>query len=176
MRMYFNTSQIILTNRTFDHAEKLASTYFRLSHRALKAHRYEVKTLEHLEKHEINDTAFAHLCKYHCCNGGKINDSDKLQFFRVCLQDNRILDAIERANSFIKLVPLMLYIATHEIVHVVRFNNGFSNFDAPLEEKNKEEEKVHYITRNMLKSIADPDLRLVIDCFRDQYNIGDMVN
>lgn len=174
--MYFNTSQIVLTNRTFDHAEKLATTYFRLSHREIKAHRYEVKTLEHLEKHEINDTAFAHLCRYHYHKNGNISDPGKLQFFRICLQDNRILDAVERANSFIKLVPLMLYIATHELVHVIRFNNGFSNFDAPLEEKIKEEEKVHYITRNILKSIAGSDLRLVIDCFRDQYNIGDIFN
>ena len=174
--MYFNASQIVLTNRTFDHAEKLATTYFRLSHRALKAHRYEVKTLEHLEKHEINDTAFAHLCRYHGHKDGDISSPDKFQFFRVCLQDNRILDAVERAHSFIKLVPLMLYIATHELIHVIRFNNGFSNFDAPLEEKVKEEETVHYITRTLLKSIADSDLRLVIDCFRDQYNIGDMSN
>jgi hypothetical protein len=176
MYMYFNSSQIVLANRTFDHAEKLATTYFRLNHRAFKAHRYEVKTLEHLEKHEINDRAFAHLCRYHCEKDGGIKNPDNFQFFRVCLQDNRILNAVERAHSFIKLVPLMLYIATHELIHVIRFNNGFSNFDAPLEEKIKEEENVHYTTSNILKSIADPDLRLVIDCFRDQYNIGDIFN
>ncbi|MBE9546244.1 MAG: hypothetical protein IMF10_01950 [Proteobacteria bacterium] len=169
--MYFNPSQISLVNGTFDQAEKLAVTYFCLSHEEMKAHRYEVKTLEHLEDHEIVDRAFAHLCKYDCQKG-----KDKLQFFRICLQDSRILDAVERANSFIKLIPLMLYIATHELVHVVRFSRGEGDFDAPLEEKMKEEERVHYITRNILKPVADPDLKLVIDCFRNQYDIGDIFN
>jgi hypothetical protein len=172
--MYFNTSQIILVNRTFDHAEKLATTYFRLSQKEMKAHRYEVKTLKHLENHEIVDGAFAHLCKYHYQKDEDIIHPEEFQFFRICLQDNRILDAVERANSFIKLVPLVLYIATHELVHVIRFNSGESDFDVPLEEKVKEEERVHNITRNILKSSADVDLKLVIDCFCDQYNIGDI--
>lgn len=169
--MHFNSSQISLINRAFTHAERLAETYFRLNHKEMKAHRYEVKTLEHLEDHEIVDRAFAHLCKYHCQNG-----KDDFQFFRICLQDDRILNAVERANSFIKLAPLMSYIATHELVHVIRFNNGESDFDASLKEKIKEEEKVHNITRNILKPIAETDLKLVIDCFRDQYNIGDIFN
>ena len=169
--MHFNSSQISLINKTFTHAERLAETYFRLSHKEMKAHRYEVKTLEHLEDHEIVDRAFAHLCKYHCQNG-----KDDFQFFRICLQDDRILNAVERANSFIKLAPLMSYIATHELVHVIRFNSGESDFDASLKEKIKEEEKVHNITRNILKPIAETNLKLVIDCFRDQYNIGDIFN
>lgn len=174
--MYFNTSQISLANRAFDHAEKLTTTYFRLSHEKMKAYRYEVKTLAHLEDCEINDRAFAHLCKYSSQKGTDINNLDKFHFFRICLQDNRILDAVERANSFIKLNPLMLYIATHELVHVIRFNSGEIDFDAPLEEKVKEEEKVHYITRNILKSTANTNLKLVIDCFYKQYDMGDIFN
>jgi len=169
--MYFNSLQISLAKGAFSHAEKLAGTYFRLSPEEMKAHKYEVKTLAYLKDHEINDRVFAHLCKYGY-QKGKIN----FQFFRICLQDHRILDAVERADSFIRLVPLMSYIATHELVHIIRFNSGETDFDAPLEEKIKEEEKVHYITRNILKMIADPDLGLVIDCFSNQYDIGDIFN
>jgi len=71
-------------------------------------------------------------------------------------------------------MPLMLYIATHELIHVVRFNRGEGDFDAPVEEKMQEEEKVHSITRNILQPIADNNLNLVLDCFSDQYHIGDI--
>ncbi len=98
-----------------------------------------------------------------------------LHFYRICLQDDRILDAVERAHSFIRLSPLLLYIAAHELVHVIRFERGEGNFDAPEDEKSDEEEKVHRITRNLLKPATDPDLNLVLDCFSNRYRIGDLV-
>lgn len=169
--MYFDSSQISLVKGVFSHAEKLAAAYFRLGHKEMKEYRYEVKTLPYLEDHEINDSAFAHLCKYYC---QKHDERDSFQFFRVCLQDNRILNAVERANSFIRLAPLMLYIATHEIVHIVRFNKDGVDFDAPLRERIKEEEKVHYITRDMLGSLDFPDMGLITDCFSNKYLIDNV--
>ena len=173
--MYFNAPQTSLTKRAFAHAEKLAMQYFRLSHEEL-AHWYDVKTLVYLEDHEVNERAFAHLCKYHYQKGQEANNRDSFHFYRICLQDNRILDAVERANSFIKLNPLMLYIATHELVHVIRFECGEGNFDAPREEKEEEEKKVHGITRSMLQPLVYPDLTLVLDCFSNRYKIGDLFN
>jgi hypothetical protein len=170
--MYFDSSQISLVKGIFSHAEKMAATYFHLGHEKIKECKYEVRTLAHLEDHEISDRAFAYLCKYHCQEN---EEKNSFQFFRVCLQDNRILDAVERARSFVRLAPLMLYIATHELVHVIRFNSGEIDFDAPLKERIKEEEKVNYITRNILGSLDSPDMGLVVDCFSNKYlidNIG----
>ena len=194
--MYFDSSQISLVKGIFFHAEKMAATYFHLGHEKIKECKYEVKTLAHLEDHEISDRAFAYLCKYHCQEN---EEKDSFQtsassdfgelslrrtqssrravepFFRICLQDNRILDAVERARSFVRLAPLMRYIATHELVHVIRFNSGEIDFDAPLKERIKEEEKVNYITRNILRSLDSPDMGLVADCFSSKYlidNIG----
>jgi hypothetical protein len=99
-----------------------------------------------------------------------------LHFYRICLQDDRILDAVERAHSFIRLSPLLLYIAAHELVHVIRFDRGEGNFDALEEEKSDEEEKVHRITRNLLKPTIDSELNLVLDCFSNIYRIGDLVH
>jgi hypothetical protein len=60
-------------------------------------------------------------------------------------------------------------------VHVIRFDRGEGNFDATEAEKSDEEEKVHRITRNLLKPATDPDLSLVLDCFSNRYRIGDLV-
>lgn len=171
----FNTAQISLAGRTFSQAEKMAGSYFRIGPTEWKERRYDVKTLAFLEKHEVREGAFAQLCKYQSLEkpGGP---EGGLHFYRICLQDNRILDAVERAHSFIRLSPLLLYIAAHELVHVIRFDRGEGNFDASDAEKSDEEEKVHRITRNLLKPATDSDLNLVLDCFSNIYRIGDLVH
>ncbi len=64
----------------------------------------------------------------------------------------------------------------HELAHIIRFNKREIDFDAPMEEKMAEEEKVHTITRSMLKPMAGADLNLVLDCFSNRYRIGDICN
>jgi hypothetical protein len=172
--MYFNPSQISLADHAFQHAEKMAERYFRIGSEAMRAHRYDIKTLAYLDEHEVNSQAFAHLCKYDRHQDDQAELADGLHFYRICLQDDRILDAVGRSGPFIKLSPLLLYIAAHELVHVIRFDRGHIDFNAPLAEKQREEEKVHEITRDMLRSLAAPDLNLVIECFNSRYQIGDL--
>jgi len=174
MGRYFDAAQISLACRTFAQAEKMAGQYFRLNPAQWKAHRYDVKTLAYLDQHEVRKGAFAHLCKYEFVKEPEPAGRGA-HFYRICLQDDRILDAVERANSFIRLSPLLLYIAAHELVHVIRFDRGEGNFDAPEEEKPEEEETVHRITRNLLRPIMDSDLNLVLDCFSSRYQIGDLI-
>ena len=160
----------------FQHAENLAGQYFRLSRDEMKNYRYDVKTLAYLEEHEVKNGAFAHLCKYHYKKEESTNQSGDFHFYRVCLQDNRILDAVERGHSFIRLNPLLLYIAAHELVHIIRFEAREIDFDASREEKEREENKVHTLTRDMLQSSISPDLKLILDCFSNRYKIGDLFN
>jgi hypothetical protein len=174
MGRYFSAEQISLSNRVFTQAERMAVRYFCIAPAEWRERRYDVKTLAFLEKHEVREGAFAQLCKYQIRKEPEERD-DPFHFYRICLQDDRILDAVERAHSFIRLSPLLLYIAAHELVHVIRFERGEGNFDAPDEEKSGEEEKVHRITRSLLKPATDTDLNLVLDCFSDRYRIGDLV-
>jgi hypothetical protein len=172
--MYFNAFQMSLAESAFQHAEKLAGRHFRIGPEAMKAHHYDIKTLAYLDRHEVNSRSFAHLCKYHCHQDDQAGLEEGLHFYRICLQDNRILDAVDRAGPFIKLNPLLLYIAAHELVHVIRFDSGYIDFDAPVAEKQREEEKVHEITRDMLRNLAAPELNLVMECFSSRYQIGDL--
>ena len=174
--MYFNPSQISLAGRAFAHAEKLAGRYYRLGDANLSDLRYDVNTLAGLEEHEVSENAFAHLCRYHYRAEREPTKTSGFDFYRICLQDNRILDAVNRACSFIKLPPLLLYIAAHELVHVIRFDAGEGSFDVSPEEKEQEEKRVHKITRQMLSPVIYPDLKIVLDCFGDSLSIGDMFN
>jgi hypothetical protein len=174
MARYFSPSQIALAGRVFAQAERMAGGYFHLNPSRGMERLYDIKTLAFLENHEVCEGAFAHLCKYQSPQAPPGEEAGA-HFYRICLQDDRILDAVERAGSFIRLSPLLLYIAAHELVHVVRFERGQGNFDAPEQEKTDEEGKVHRITRNLLKPATDTDLNLVLDCFSDQYRIGYLV-
>lgn len=174
--MYFDASQISLANRAFDHAEKVAARHYRLSGDQVKGLRYDVKTRAHLAKHEINEQAFAQLCRYHYQTERGAENESGFYFYRICLQDDRILDAVKRTSAFIKLPPLLLYIAAHEIVHVIRFDAGDENFEATPDEKNREEQRVRAITGEILSSVTYPDLKIVMDCFSDRHRIGDLLN
>jgi len=160
-----------MAKKAFNDAEKLVSHHFRLSNEQFKKNKYDVKTLAYLDQMEIQQDAFAHLCKYSyeksagLAGGGK----DGFDFYRICLQDNIILDAVDRANSFIKFSPLMLYIAVHELIHVLRFGSGEIDFHAAREEKEKEEDIVHNLTRNALQPVKGHDLEIVLDCFSSQF-------
>jgi hypothetical protein len=178
MVRYFNTAQLPLTNKAFNDAEKLVSRNFRMSEEQLKKNKYDVKTLAYLEQHEIKEGAFAHLCKYayEKPEGSAEINKDSFDFYRICLQDNIILDAVERANPFIKFTPLMLYIAVHELIHVLRFGNGEIDFDASSEKKDQEEAIVHNLTKIALQPAKHHDLDIVLDCFSSSFKICDLYN
>lgn len=171
MPLYFNTAQMPMTKRAFNDAENLVSRQFRLSESQFKRNKYDVKTLAYLDEQEIKDGAFAHLCKYSYEKPGGFTGADEnnFDFYRICLQDNIILDAVQRANPFIKLSPLMLYIAVHELIHVLRFNAGEIDFNAGAEEKEKEEIIVHNLTRSTLQPLKGNDMDIVLDCFSSQF-------
>src|SRR4030042_390107 len=176
MAQYFNPVQLPMANKAFNDAEKLVSGHFRLNESQFKKNKYDVKTLAYLDQHEIKDGAFAHLCKYSYRKpeGSTESGKDGFDFSRACLKDNIILDAVQRANPFVKLSPLMLYIAVHELIHVLRFGSGEGDFDAPREEKEKEESIVHNLTKNTLKAVKYSDMEIVLECFSNNFKIGDI--
>lgn len=175
---YFNQAQIPLTNKAFSDAEKLVSRHFRISEEQLKKNKYDVKTLVYLDQHEIKDGTFAHLCKYvyEAPDSTAKEPKEGFDFYRICLQDNIILDAVERSNPFIKFNPLMLYIAAHELIHVLRFGNGAIDFDASLDIKKQEEAIVHDLTKFVLQPVRHHDLDIVLDCFSSNFKISDLYN
>jgi hypothetical protein len=173
---HFNPIEKRFVGKCFSRAERLTGRFFEIFPKEWLAERYDVRTRVELERHEVRETAFAHLCKYSLSGDSGVHPREKPYFYRVCLQDDRILDAIKRGNSFIKLAPLLLYIATHELVHILRFERGESDFDMPIEERTKEEQRVDAITRDILIPWAGREMSLVLDCFGSSYRIGDSSN
>jgi hypothetical protein len=168
----FSTAQKTCVTETFAYAERILGKCLQIEPRGWLAQRYHVRTLANLRNHEVHDSVFAQICRYSSSGDRKGDHLRGFHFYRICLQDHRILDAIQRGGSFIKLVPLLRYIATHELVHILRFERGESDFDMPAQERTVEETKVDAITRSILGPMADREMNLVLDCFGDGYRIG----
>ena len=64
-------------------------------------------------------------------------------------------------------MPLLVYIFTHELVHIVRFCNFLQRYEVSGEKRIEEERLVHEVTFNMLKGISMPELDYVLDSYQD---------
>ena len=152
-------------------AEELISDYFKLSLSHWRRARYDILTLEALEQQEISPHALALVAKYHGCHRDRLLKSAVFDFYRICLQDHNILKALDACPD-LSLLSLMLYIITHELVHVVRFSQFQALFEAPEEQKQEEEKRVHQLTQKILTPLNSRELPRVIRYYEDNWQGG----
>ncbi|MFH2044224.1 MAG: hypothetical protein ABIK92_03645 [Pseudomonadota bacterium] len=165
----FNPRQIKTVNEAAEISEELVSEYYKLSTSQWLRKRYDIKTLANLSTEEIVAGPFAQIIKYKAQPKNSSLSSSTYDFYKICLQDNSILSVVKKSPP-IKLYPFLLYIITHELVHIVRFSEYLQNFSASYEEKMAEETRVHYNTHEILKSIKLIGLSSVFK-FYDKWRI-----
>lgn len=162
----FASAEIKTAGEALDIAEDRTGEHYKYSLAQWKRHRYGVKTLADLRGHEITRVpAFAVLNKY--SNPGPFFErfERNRDFYTICLQDHRILKAMERDKKLC-LLPLLVYVFTHELVHIVRFCNFAQRFDARGEDREREEEIVHAITMEALKGLSLKNLGYILESYR----------
>jgi len=157
----FSSEQIRTINKAVEIAEELVSNFYKMSANQWLQPKYDIKTQTDLTSNEIVSGPFAQIIRY---KGQKENtslESSAYDFYKICLQDHSILSVVENVSE-IKLFPFLLYIITHELIHIVRFSKFLQRFDALPEEKIMEESRVHHLTHDILNGIKDPDLSEVM--------------
>jgi hypothetical protein len=160
----FNAAEIKRINEAAEVSEDLTNNYFKFSTSEWKKMRYDIKTLAYLYPEEITHNAFAQVIKYTRL-GDRITHLDqKYDFYLICLQDHKILEAIGREKN-LDLFSLGVYIVTHELVHIVRFYKFFKMFEPPEREKEKEESTVHSITHHILKKLNWPSMQFILESY-----------
>jgi len=170
---YFNKNQLSVVGDALDIAEDMTSNYFKLSLLHWKRNRFDIKTLSSLFGEEIKDNVFALLKKYSSDGKAEIEALNKRgEFYLIYLQDHHILQALQR-DSNISLLPLLAYILTHELVHIVRFCKFHVRFDTQEESNRIEEEKiVNHTTFEILKQLSLPHLTYILGSYNpDKMNI-----
>lgn len=169
---YFNKNQLSILGEAVDIAEDMTSNYYRLSLSQWKRHPFDVKTLSSLFGEDIKDNVFALLKKYIAADNREVElQHKKREFYIICLQDHQILKALLRDKD-LKLLPLLTYILTHELVHIVRMCNFQVRFDTQEEHSRlKEERIVHQTTFEILKELSLPNLTYILGSYRP-YNMN----
>lgn len=155
-------------------AEELAGNHFKLSSNQWLNRHYDLKTLADLSGDEIVHGPFAQIIHYRGHRGDAPLGSQAFDLYTICLQDHNILSALKTSRD-LKLFPFILYIVTHELVHIVRFTRFLQNFVATEAEKLAEEQRVHEKTHQILKATPVPGLGAVLDYYRFWRNAFDEI-
>jgi len=146
-------------------AEDKTGDYYKFSFLQWKKHHYDVKTLSSLNSNEIVHHAFALLNKGSRVLTGYDSKTKKRDFYFICLQDHQILTALKRDKN-ISLLPLLVYIFTHELVHVVRFCNFLQRFEISDKVKEREERIVHETTFGILRDLSLAKLDYILESYQ----------
>ncbi len=143
-------------------AEEVTHNHFKLSHRDWIKMPFEVKTLAQLQHEEITDAGYAQLVKYQAAPFQGASAIWARDYYHICLQDPKILEITEK-RKMIPLFPFLIYIITHELVHMVRFHRFMERFGAHGPDRQKEEERVNHTTREILRNIPVMDIKEAIE-------------
>ncbi|CAB5130228.1 hypothetical protein D3OALGA1CA_3175 [Olavius algarvensis associated proteobacterium Delta 3] len=147
---HFSNIQILEVNNAVSMAEELVSNYYKMSASQWLRPKFDVKTQAELTPEETVDGPFAQIIRYEGKREDSSLGSSAYDFYKICLQDQAILSILE-VQPEIRLAPFVLYIVTHELVHIVRFSRFLQNFDASPDEKMIEEARVHHLTHDILQ-------------------------
>ncbi|MGD9022173.1 MAG: hypothetical protein PVJ62_00190 [Deltaproteobacteria bacterium] len=161
----FRKGELGVVNEAVAQAEEMTSNAYKMSTAEWGRHRYDIKTLADLSPAEVVDGPFAQIIRYVGRKSETSLSSSRYDFYKICLQDHTILSAL-RAMPELGLFAFMLYIVTHELIHVVRFTRFLQAFDASAKEKLVEEARVHERTQAILRPARISGMDAVFDFYR----------
>lgn len=169
--LIFNEQQRSWVGEVLETAETLVGDHFRLNLGDLERFPYDLRTLADLKRQEKTRKALAQVCKYEYRKETPSPDLRRREFYRICLQDDRILSTAQTESPSM-LRPLLLYVVTHELIHVIRFSLEPPRFYLDPKEKGTEERYVHRMTYEILKSSRDPYIEPLLDRYRPWWGAG----
>jgi hypothetical protein len=156
---FFNNQALEKVDKAVLLAEELVNNFFQLSSGQYLKNRYDIETAKGLVCHERVLGPFAQVIKYEGRKKEVSLGSSSFSLYKVCLQDPAILSVVEK-NASLSLYPFLLYVLTHELVHVarfLRFEHRYENVgeaDLTL----AEERRVHDLTYSILQDVSVPGL------------------
>jgi hypothetical protein len=165
----FNQNEIQVVNQSVELAEELVSNHYKLSTSQLLRLNYDVKTLRELSSEEIVTDHFAQIVRYAEKRKDTLLDTSVKDFYKICLQDHAILSAVNQ-NLELNLMAFVLYIVSHELIHVIRFRHFIQHFDASVSERLAEEIRVHAKTHEILRGITIEGLKPVLNFYENWRN------
>jgi hypothetical protein len=160
VRPVFDQNQQDQLRRAAEVSEDAVADHFHLSSSHWERHGLELVSGTDLAPDEVVAGAFAQVLCYQVHQGG-VRPHD---LYRICVQDHNILSALDLESVDI-LFPLLVYVLTHELIHVVRFTSYQQLYVADEGRRAAEESRVHEVTHDLLKERRLKNLELVLACY-----------
>jgi hypothetical protein len=148
---HFSPPQRSLVFRALGEAEERTSGYYCIPPFRWDSLRYDLLTRIDREWEPLPEPMLARVR----CLQSTVRKS-LFDFYRIELNDQTILAAAERESLLSNLYPFLVYILTHEMVHLVRLSSILENWTetlAPFDES--EEQRVQGISRRILKGSSE---------------------
>jgi hypothetical protein len=165
----FDQKQIHVVNQSVELAEELVSNHYKFSTSQLMRLNYDVKTLQDLSREEIVTEHFAQIVRYATKRKDTLLDSSIRDFYKICIQDHAILSAVNH-NFDLNLMAFVLYIVSHELIHIIRFRHFLQHFDASATERLAEEVRVHSKTHEVLSGVSVDGMQPVLNFYANWRN------
>ena len=163
----FDNKEMLCVSDALEIAEETTGNFFKFSFGQWKRHRYDIRTLTHLDELQIVRGAFASVEKG-SRKAGDLGFRTARDCYFICLQDQHILEALDRDKN-LGLIPLLVYVFTHELVHIVRFCNFSQRFElSDMKEREKEEGIVHAVTYEILKNLTFHKLDYILQSYENK--------
>jgi hypothetical protein len=162
----FTAKQLEVVNEAAQMAEELVSNHYKMSASQWLHRRYDIRTLADLTPAEIVSGPFAQIVRYEGIQRDQSLGSAVYDLYKICLQDHAIRKTLQE-NAHLQLLPFMLYIITHELIHIVRFSSFQQYFNAPAEERVSEEKRVHARTHEILEPVRVQGLADVLEFYSE---------
>jgi hypothetical protein len=167
----FDKKQRFWVWETLEMAETLTENHFQVDLEDSEKFPYDLQTLAYLKGMEKTHRALAQICKYEYRKKHFPLANEGKEFYRICLQDDKIL-GLAQADGFPLLKPLLLYVITHELIHVVRFSMDPQKFHLEPKDKGQEEADVHRMTYELLRVFKDPKVEVLLERYRPWWGPG----
>lgn len=136
-------------------AETLTQRFFDLPQDGWKRDPYTIFTRKEIGHKLYEHDTFAQVIRY-SPRPFRSQRQARNERFGVVLQDPNILMSLLRSTDH-DLWTLMLFVLTHELVHIVRFSRYNVDFFSAAADRDDEERVVHDMTREILAGVSNTD-------------------
>lgn len=144
---YFNITEKLIVYSALDEAADYLRRFYCFSSREWFNYCYDLKTELEVCIDRPHGNVFAEVRKY--TPALKNSSAFPEERYQICLFDRNILKALWK-QSGLEFYPFMVYILTHELIHVARFCQKLHPFECDEIALEKEEEKVNKLTHQVL--------------------------
>lgn len=166
----FDPEQLQTVSHAVTMAEEIVSNAYKMSTSQWLRRRYDIRTLADLKEAEIEHGPFAQVVRYRGQRPDTSLGSNAYDHYRICLQDHSIIDTLASCES-LQLQAFILYIVTHELIHIIRFSQFLQFFEASPEEALNEEHRVHRETHRLLFPIQMEGLHSTLKFFEKWHRL-----